>query len=158
MRATTTMKKNWGAMRIALPACSVRMGLTDWKKVAADAWNAPSWREAVREYHRDRAGRRLIVEIEPEHKRLKRLMRPGVTLEQAYRELNDPRNRPTPKVTVEVVMVAARARGIAALKEPATAERLQRCDAAARAEINQRIEKLGLKPCLTTLLAKRSQM
>jgi hypothetical protein len=113
-------------------------------KLAQEAWDAPSWREAAREYHRDRAGqRRLIVEIESEHF-LKRLMRPGVTLEQAYSELNDPRNRPTPKVTVEAVMVAVRARGIATLKEPATAERLQRCDAAARAEINQRIEKPGL--------------
>jgi hypothetical protein len=98
MRATTTMKKNWGRDADRAPGMFSRMGLTDWKKVAADAWNAPSWREAVREYHRDRAWRRLIVEIEPEHKPLKRLMRPGVTLEQAYRELNDPRNRPTPKV------------------------------------------------------------
>jgi hypothetical protein len=59
---------------------------------------------------------------------------------------------------VEAVMLAVRERGLAALKEPATVERLERCDAAARAEINQRIEKLALNPCLTTSLAKRSQM
>jgi hypothetical protein len=129
------------------------------KQIAADAWNNPGWKPAASEYHRHRAGRPLIVEIEPKRpKRLRRLMRPGITLEQAWNEINDPRNRPTPKVTVEAVMVAVRGRALAALTEPATLERLERCDAAARAEINQRIEKLGLKPCLTTLLAKRSQM
>jgi hypothetical protein len=108
---------------------------------------APTWRESAEQYHRDRAGHRLVVEIGPEHlKRLRRLMRPGVTLEQAYREVNDPRNRPTPNVVVEAIMLAVRTRGLAALKEPATVERLERCDVSARAEINQRIEKLGLKP------------
>src|SRR5262249_16836404 len=76
----------------------------------------------------------------------------------AWAELNDFRNRPTPKATVEAVVHAVRERGLAALKEPTTVERLKRCDAAARADTNQRIEKLGLKPCLTTLLAKHSQM
>jgi len=41
-------------------------------------------------------------------------------------------------------MHAVRERGVAALKEAVTAERLERCDAKARAEINKRIEKLGL--------------
>jgi hypothetical protein len=58
---------------------------------------------------------------------------------------HDPRNRPTPNVVVEAIMLTVRERGLVALKEPATVERLKRCDAAARAEINQRIEKLGLK-------------
>jgi hypothetical protein len=35
-----------------------------------------------------------------------------------------------------------RERGIAALKEPANLERLARCDAAAKAQIDKRIEKL----------------
>jgi hypothetical protein len=48
----------------------------------------------------------------------------------------------TPKTTVEAVMYAVRARGIASLKEPANFERLSRCDAAGRAEINQRIARL----------------
>jgi hypothetical protein len=112
----------------------------DWK---ADAWHAPGWKQAAAEYHKSRAGRPLIVEIEPERlKRLRRLMQPGVSLEQAWNEINDPRNRPTPNVVVEAIMLAVRERGLAALKEPATVERLERCDASARAEINQRIEKL----------------
>lgn len=85
-------------------------------------------------------------------------MSDSVSLDAAWAELNDFRNRPTPKATVEAVVHAVRERGLAALKEPTTVERLKRCDAAARADTNQRIEKLGLKPCLTTLLAKHSQM
>jgi len=132
---------------------------TDSKAEAPKAWNNPGWKEAAAEYHRYRAGRPLIVEIEPERlKRLRRLMSDSVSLDAAWAELNDFRNRPTPKATVEAVVHAVRERGLAALKEPTTVERLKRCDAAARADTNQRIEKLGLKLCLTTLLAKHSQM
>ena len=69
-------------------------------------------------------------------------MEPAVTLEQAYREINDPKNRSTPPATVEAVILTVRDRGLAALKEPANVERLERCDAAAKAEIEQRIAKL----------------
>lgn len=128
------------------------MTAVDWKQIAADAWNAPSWREAALEYQDARAGRRLIVETLPEDlARLRRLMSDSVSLERAWAELSDPRNRPTPKATVDAVMFAVRVGGLGALKEPPTVERLERCDATARAEINQRIEKLGLKPCRTTL-------
>ena len=74
--------------------------------------------------------------------RLRRLMRDSVSLDAAWAELNDFRNRPTPKATIEAVMHAVRERGLAALKEPVTAERLERCDAAAKAEIEQLITKL----------------
>jgi hypothetical protein len=53
-----------------------------------------------------------------------------------------PRRRPTPDVTIEAVMYAVCMRGIAALSEPNTLERLQRCDAAARDKINRRIDRL----------------
>lgn len=48
----------------------------------------------------------------------------------------------TPPSTVEAVLLSVRARGLAALQEPATQERLSRCDAEARAQINSRIIKL----------------
>jgi hypothetical protein len=51
-------------------------------------------------------------------------------------------NRPTPKATIDAVVFAVRERGLAALKEPANLERLSRCDAAAKAEIERRITKL----------------
>ena len=120
---------------------------TDRKAEAQKAWDSPSRKESAAEYQSDRAGRPLIVGIEPEHlQRVRRLMRPGVTLEQAYREINDPQNRPTPRVTIEAIMLGMRERGLAALREPANLERLSRCDATAKTEINERIEKLGLKP------------
>ena len=50
--------------------------------------------------------------------------------------------RPTPQVVIEAVMYAVRTRGLAAFKEPANIERLSRCDAEARAQINKRIEAL----------------
>jgi hypothetical protein len=50
-------------------------------------WDAPSWREAAVDYHRDRPGS-LAVETEPKRlARLRRLM--AVSLERAWRELRD---------------------------------------------------------------------
>ena len=53
--------------------------------------------------------------------------------------LNDPLRHLTPAVTVEAVMYAIRERGLCALKEVATKERLACCDRTARGEINRRI-------------------
>jgi len=74
--------------------------------------------------------------------RLRRLMSGDVSLDAAWARLNDFRNRPTPKATIEAVVHAVGKRGLAALKESATAERLDRCDTAAKAEIEQRIASL----------------
>ena len=74
--------------------------------------------------------------------RLRKLMEPGVTLDHAWNVINDPRNRPTPKVVIDAVVLSVRERGIEALKEPANIERLSRCDKAAKLEIEQRIAKL----------------
>jgi hypothetical protein len=116
--------------------------VTDWRKAAQDAWSG--WQESAREYHEMRGNRPLIVELEAERlARLRRLMQPSISLEQAYREINDPQNRPTPRVVIETILLTVRERGLAALKAPANLERLSRCDAAAKAEINERIEKLG---------------
>jgi hypothetical protein len=130
----------------SLQAASSSWCMTDWRKVAEEVWSAPSWTIATVEYRESRGERPFIVEIEP--KRLqwrRRLMQPGISLQQAYWEITDPSNRPTPAVVVEAVILAVRERRLAALKEPATVERLRRCDAAARDEINQRIQMLGLK-------------
>jgi hypothetical protein len=50
------------------------------------------------------------------------------------------RARPTPQTTIEALIYCVRERGLAALKEPANLERLSRCDEAALAEIDRRIE------------------
>jgi hypothetical protein len=59
-----------------------------------------------------------------------------------WEALNEPRRGPTPQSTIEAVMCSVRARGVDALKEPATRERLLQCDARAKAEINRRIAAL----------------
>jgi hypothetical protein len=50
--------------------------------------------------------------------------------------------RPTPQSTIEAILYCVRARGPKALREPANVERLSRCDAVAKAEIDRRITKL----------------
>src|SRR5262245_58146043 len=168
MRATTTMKSNRGAMRIALVARrkspprhrlegrsspAPRRGptplqahrgffVTDWKNVAADALNAPSWKEAAKQYHRDRAGRPLIVEIEPEHlKRLRRLMDPATSLERAWDEIGR-KNGGAPQATVEALMFSLRSRGTKAVEESATKRRLFDLSEQQVIEIGNRLQRL----------------
>jgi hypothetical protein len=51
------------------------------------------------------------------------------------------RERPTPQATIEAIMHSVRERGLGALREPATIDRLSRCDADARARLDRWIEK-----------------
>ena len=53
-----------------------------------------------------------------------------------------PRQRPTPDVVVEAIVESVRQNGLAALQTPANQDRLQRCDIAARRELNRRINKI----------------
>ena len=109
------------------------------------AWDAPSWREAAVEYHRDRAGR-LAVEMEPGRlARLRRLMEDDVTLDRAWHVINT--YRPTPEVTIEAIKVANRDRGLDALKEPATQQRLRHCDADARARLDHWLADFRKRNC-----------
>jgi hypothetical protein len=109
------------------------------------SWDAPNWKKAARDYYAKRkaSGRVLEVETSPDRLRLlRRLLNPSVSLERAYSELNNPCRFATPQVVVEAILHCVRERGVAALKEPANIERLSRCDAAAKAQIDGRIKKL----------------
>jgi hypothetical protein len=66
----------------------------------------------------------------PKLKRLRELMADDISFERAWHELRD--QRPTPEMTIEAVKQAVRSRGVAALSEPSTRDRLQKCDADAR--------------------------
>jgi hypothetical protein len=79
---------------------------------------------------------------DPSLLRARRLLHDNASIERAWAELNDPLNHRTPKITIAAIMHSVRERGIAALKEPVTAERFEICDVAAKAEIEQRIAKL----------------
>jgi hypothetical protein len=96
----------------------------DWTAVAADAWEAPGWREAAVEYHKSCAARRAIVEIEPERlTQLRRLMAEDVSVEQAQRKLAEHRRNGAAASTVEALVYSLR-RGVDALAEPDTVRRL----------------------------------
>lgn len=130
----------------------------DQKKLEEDAWSAPNWKTAAAQH-------RTEYPVTPPAPITQRGRGPcdicghgppcptpvfcGVSRagdarrkRESADSLNGPRNRPTPQVTIEAIMLDVRERGIAALKEPATAERLGRCDAAAKAEIERRVAKL----------------
>jgi hypothetical protein len=62
------------------------------------------------------------------------------SIDALYRALNTCSS--TPQTTVEAIMVAVRERGLAALEEAPTVERLVRCDQVARRQINERITRL----------------
>jgi hypothetical protein len=84
--------------------------------------------------------------VSAEIRRARRLLLDdSVSLERAWSEINDPRNRPTPKVIIEAIMSCVCERGLVALKEPANIERLTRCNSAAKAQLNERIARLQAK-------------
>jgi|SRR5262245_8696072 len=137
MTAVSTNEKRPGCEPPANPSVHIATaGLIDAPEDMS-YWDAPFWREAAIEYHRDRP---RGPAIEPERLALlRRLMADDVSLERAWHELRD--NRPTPQTTIEAICYAVRQRGLDTLKEPATVERLSRCDAAALAQIDERIAK-----------------
>jgi hypothetical protein len=61
---------------------------------------------------------------------------------EAWPSANEPALHPTPQTTMDAILYCVRERGVAALKEPANVERLSRCDAAAKRQIDARIDKL----------------
>jgi uncharacterized sporulation protein YeaH/YhbH (DUF444 family) len=72
-------------------------------------------------------------------------VRIGADLIPAIDDMSRPTRRSrTPQPTIEAVLFCVRERGIDALKEPNNVERLSRCDDAAKRQIKDRIQKLGL--------------
>jgi hypothetical protein len=58
-------------------------------------------------------------------------------IKPTQRSPDDRHRHPTPQVVIEAIKHSVRDRGLAALKEPTTIERLSRCDEAARRRINE---------------------
>lgn len=52
----------------------------------------------------------------------------------------------TPASTIEAIIYCVKTRGVGALKEPSNIERLRRCDAAAKSQIDRRIAKIVADP------------
>jgi hypothetical protein len=82
----------WPAVVDAALEMMVAGGILEPEPDTMTAWDAPSWRRAAVEYHRDRLGR-LAVEIEPKRlARLRHLMADDVSLERASHEPRDKRS------------------------------------------------------------------
>ena len=83
---------DWPAVVDAALEMLVAGGILEPEPDTMTAWDAPSWRRAAVEYHRDRPGR-LAVEIEPKRlARLRHLMADDVSLERAWHEARDKRS------------------------------------------------------------------
>lgn len=62
--------------------------------------------------------------------------------------LNGPSRFATPQSVIDAIVYSVRSRGVAALEEPNIKERLASCDAAARKQIDERIERMREKGLL----------
>ena len=94
---------------------------------------------------RDADARAQNTPVPPKVASLRSLLDDRVSLDRAWRELNDTHARPTSQATIEAILYCVRERGISALQEPANRERLSRCDAAALAQIDDRIVRLRIR-------------
>jgi hypothetical protein len=100
-------------------------------------WDAPSWRDAAVEYHRDRPGR-LAVEIELKRlARLGRLMADEISIDRAWHQLEA--DRTAPKATVDALMFSLR-RGIKELTQPSTLRRLSTLDQGQVKDVCRRVQ------------------
>jgi hypothetical protein len=114
----------WPAVIDAALEIMVAGGILEPEPDTMTTWDAPSWRRAAVEYHRDQPGR-LAVAIEPERlARLRRLMADDISLGRVWRELNDPGARPTPQTTVNALLYQLRMDGLGAFEHPNCRRRL----------------------------------
>src|ERR1700730_15206456 len=90
-----------------------------------DYWSDPGWRKAARQYHATRAGRLLLAETKPERlAQFRRLMADDISLDRAWRELNDDGDQPAPQVTLDALIYELRIDGLASLEKPNCRRRL----------------------------------
>jgi hypothetical protein len=64
---------------------------------------------------------------------------------ELWAALNRPDRYATPRSTIDAIVRSVKARGAEALKEPANLDRLDCCDESAKAQINARLVKMGLR-------------
>jgi hypothetical protein len=108
----------------------------------AGAWDSPGWKKAATEYHRDRAGRPLIVELEPDGlKRLRESLKDSTSFSAAYYEIAR-RDSGAPQQTVVALMLSLRSRGIKAVEEVATKRRLSELSDQQVVEVGNRLQRL----------------
>jgi hypothetical protein len=91
----------------------------------SDYCSDPGWDEAARQYHAAREHRPLVTAIQPGRlAQLPRLLRNDISLDRAWRELNERDNQPDPQATVDALVYELRTDALAALKNPSCRRRL----------------------------------
>jgi hypothetical protein len=104
------------------------------------SWDSPGWQGAAQDYHAERLKNGWSITKPRLPWNWHRMSLGGL-----WHALNDPKRRGKPEVIVDAIVHAVRARGADALKEPAILARLGECDEAAKAQINARLSKLGVR-------------
>jgi hypothetical protein len=110
-----------------------------------DAWLSEGWKRAAEEYHHQRGSRpNEVAYTSKELERLLRLL--DLPLEHAWIETNHPwrADGRAAEAAVEALMYGLRARGTAALEEPAVRRRLSELSKQQLAEVGDRL--MRLKP------------
>jgi hypothetical protein len=117
---------DWVALSDAVLAALASAGIIEPEPDTMPHWDAPSWRQAAKDYQEHHAGRSSTETFEPERlSRLRRLMEPGVTLDRAWDEINC--SLPAPKATVDALLLSLR-RGADELVKTETLQRLSVLD------------------------------
>jgi hypothetical protein len=99
-------RTNWLALSDAVLAALASAGI-QLEPDAMPHWDAPSWRQAAKDYQEKHAGRLSTETTERERlSRLRRLMEPGVTLDRAWDEIN--RSWSAPRATVDALLLSLR--------------------------------------------------
>lgn len=92
-----------------------------WRELAANAWSDPGWGAAAVEYRRALRHRHRMVE--PQRlAQLHRLMADDISLDRAWREINNP--GATPQTTADALLYQLRTGGLAAFECPSCRRRL----------------------------------
>jgi hypothetical protein len=94
-------------LRAVQPSSQVHVRTDPRKKLAVEAWDAPSWREAARGYRDARGGRVLVAKIDSGRSQLlRRLMGDDISINRAWDEINSAareRCDEAPKTTYDAV-------------------------------------------------------
>ena len=99
-----------------------------------------------------------MIDDDPRTQRLRHLMGDDISLDRAWHELNDRRDKGAASTTVEALMFSLRERGATALKEPQTRLRLGELTPQQLREAIARLIKLRLQyPAISDDLLRQLQ-
>ncbi|PWT93479.1 MAG: hypothetical protein C5B56_00685 [Proteobacteria bacterium] len=105
------------------------------------SWDAESWKQAARDYHKERGDRRTIVETNPARRRRLRALLDDRISHRAWSEIARAHMRGRAAQSTVDVLVFSLRRGVGALKDPDTLRRLMELDSGQVREVALRVMK-----------------